>query len=102
MTREMNWFCETLLLEFGLLVDSKEISTEGYELYHEEVDEALIKADILTDLPNPLLYETLAFESEENEWLGMIGMHPISRNWLLQVILLNGKQVFTNKIQEEN
>lgn len=102
MTREMNWFCETLLLEFGQLVESKEISIEGYELYHEEVDEALIKVEILADLPNPLLFEILAYESEENEWLGIIGMHPVSRKWLLQVILLNGNWVLTNKIQEEN
>lgn len=97
------WFKQVLENEFEVMVDEKQISYEGNELYLDEIDESLIPSEMLSDLPESLLFETMVFDGEDGtEWLGIIGMQIDSREWHLQVILKDGEPVLRRRIEKEN
>lgn len=97
--RELNWFMSTLEGEFNVKVHEDSISFEGNELYLEELDEALIPSPFRNDLPEPLLLETMVFDSEDGtEWLGFIAMDINTRHWFLQGILKGGELVLIKKV----
>jgi hypothetical protein len=101
--KEINWFVEALEKEFLVEVNKDQISYEGNELYLDEIDESLIPSEIIEGLPEALLFETMIFEdSEGTEWIGIIALHPDSREWLLQIILKDGVLVLRKRIEKEN
>jgi hypothetical protein len=103
MNKEQKWFVERLERNFGVNAEPERISPEGYEFYHEELDEEMITAEMLRGLPDPLLLETLLYiDAEGNEWLGVIGVELETRVWLIQVVLKNGETLLTNKLVKEN
>jgi hypothetical protein len=96
---ELNWFVETLVNEFQLEVDRKQISYEGNELYLDEIDESLIPSEMFNNLPESLLFETMLYEDKgDTEWLGVIALHPETNEWCLQVILKDGVVVLRKKV----
>jgi hypothetical protein len=101
--KEINWFVETLQKEFLVEGDRNQISYEGNELYLDEIDESLVPSEMTKGLPEALLFETMIFEdSEGTEWIGIIAIHPDSREWLLQVLLKDGVSVLRKRIEKEN
>ena len=100
--KELDWFVRTLESEFHIEVDKGQISYEGSELYLDEIDESLISSDMLTGLPEPLLFETMVFDYEDGtEWLGVIAMNLATREWYLQIILKNEEVVYKKEIKKE-
>ena len=100
---EIDWFVSTLESEFYIESDKRQISYEGSELYLDEIDESLIPSDMLTGLPEPLLFEMMMFEREDGtEWLGIVAMNIGTREWYLQIILKDGEPVFRKIIEKEN
>jgi hypothetical protein len=92
--KELDWFVKTLECEFSVVVDCNQISYEGNELYLDEIDESLIPSEMLHDLPESLLFETMVFDHEDGtEWLGFVAMQLESREWYLQMILKDGVPV---------
>lgn len=61
--KELDWFVETLERRFEVKVNREQISHEGNELYLDEIDESLIPSEMLSDLPESLLFETMVFET---------------------------------------
>lgn len=99
--KELDWFVETLEGKFEVKVDLEQISYEGNELYLDEIDESLIPSEMLSDLPESLLFETMVFDGEDGtEWLGIIGMQIESREWHLEVILKEGEPVLRRRIRK--
>ena len=97
------WFKKVLENEFEVMVDEKQISYEGNELYLDEIDESLIPKEFSMGLPPSLLFETMVFDDEEEtEWIGVIAMHPETKEWCLQVILKDGEPVLRKRIEKEN
>jgi hypothetical protein len=91
--KELDWFVKTLEFEFQVEVDRGQIGYAGNELYLDEIDESLIPPNMLDNLPKSLLFETMVFDSEEGtEWLGVIALHPETREWCLQVILTTNRE----------
>jgi hypothetical protein len=66
----LDWFVETMKKTFHIEVKSDEVSYEGYEFYHEELDDYLVPIEHLKMLPDPLLIETLSYVDDEGyEWI---------------------------------
>jgi hypothetical protein len=100
--KELDWFLTTLECEFKVQVDREEVSYEGIQLYLDEIDESLIPPDMLLNLPESLLFETLMFDSYDGtEWLGIVAMDVETKEWYLQVILKDGKPVLQKRINGE-
>lgn len=92
--KELDWFVKTLECEFSVEVDRDQISYEGNELYLDEIDESLIPSDMLDNLPESLLFETMVFDHKDGtEWLGLVAMDVGTREWCLEVILQDGEPV---------
>jgi hypothetical protein len=101
--KETNWFVETLEKEFLVEVNKDQVSYEGNELYLDEIDESLVPSEMTEELPEALFFETMVFEdSEGTEWIGIIALHPNSREWLLQILLKDGIPVLRKRIEKEN
>jgi hypothetical protein len=101
--KELDWFVKTLEYEFQVEAERGQIGYEGNELYLDEIDESLIPPNMLDNLPKSLLFETMVFDSEEGtEWIGVIALHPETREWCLQVILKNGEPVLRRKVGKED
>ncbi|WP_240376102.1 hypothetical protein [Bacillus piscicola] len=99
---EIDWFVHMLKSLYQKSVDREDIGYEGIELYLDEIDEALIPADVLEPLPEFLLFETMLYVDEEGkDWLGAIALHPETNEWCLQVILHHGKTVYRKRLKEE-
>ncbi|MDN3436496.1 hypothetical protein QMA04_00255 [Planococcus sp. APC 3900] len=91
ITREIQWFMETLKKEFHIRVESKEIALEATELGMDEVDNSYIPSELFASLPETFLYEIMIVDDEySNEWIGAIAFHPDTPEWCLQLILKNG------------
>lgn len=100
--KELDWFVKALEMEFSVKVDRNEISYEGNELYLDEIDESLIPADMLDNLPEQLLFETMVLDNEDGtEWMGIVAMDVETRQWYLQVILKDDKPVLRNRLDKE-
>jgi hypothetical protein len=100
--KELDWFITTVECEFKVQADREEVSYEGIQLYRHEIDESLIPSDMLLNLPESLLFETLVFDSPNGtEWLGIVAMDVESKEWYLQVILKDGEPVLQKRIKGE-
>lgn len=98
----IKWFVKTLEDEFKVKIDRSQISYEGNELYLDEIDESVIPNEMIKELPEQLMFETMMFnDSEGTEWIGAIVSHPDSRQWLLQIILKDAKPVLRKLIEKE-
>ncbi|URM33401.1 hypothetical protein LLY41_02650 [Cytobacillus firmus] len=99
---ELDWFVETLQCNYKVKVDSEQISYEGNELYLDEIDESLIPSEMLNDLPQSLLFETMLYEDASGtEWLGVIALHPRTNEGCLQVILKDGEPVLRKRKERQ-
>jgi hypothetical protein len=99
--KELDWFVKTLTCEFRVEVERGKIGYESIELTLEEIDENIIPQDMLDNLPESLLCETMVFNSEEGtEWLGVIALHPETREWCIQAILKNGVSILRKRCRE--
>lgn len=100
--KELDWFVTTIEHEYQVEVVREEVSYEGNQLYLQEIDESLIPHEMLLDLPDSLLFETLMFDSHDGiEWLGVVAIYVETKEWYLQVILKDGKSVFRKRIKDE-
>lgn len=98
--KELDWFVSTLESEFQVTVVRNQISFEGNELYLDEIDESLIPLDMLTNLPESLLFETMVFDDEDGtEWMGIVAMDIETREWYVQVILKDGEPALRKRIE---
>jgi len=90
ISREVQWFIDTLRKDYGVRITAQEVGYEGLELGMDEVDEVFIPHELFELPPTTLLYELMIVEdSEGNLWSGMIGFYPNSPEWCLQVITKN-------------
>ena len=99
ISREINWFTETLWSKFGVKVTAESIALEGIELGLDEVEDFFVPVELFDELPETLLYEILVADDEEgNEWVGGIAFHDNLQvqNWCLQIITKNGQLVYRN------
>ncbi|KIL45558.1 hypothetical protein KP77_28500 [Jeotgalibacillus alimentarius] len=98
---ELDWFIRVMKETFDLTITEADIGYEGVELFVDEIDQALVPAEYLEDVPDALLFETmLVYDSKGNDWLGAIALHPETKEWLMQVILKNGQSVYRKKVNE--
>jgi hypothetical protein len=94
----VDWFVATIKDKFDMVVDSKEVSFEAYEFYHEELDELLIPEEHLKKLPDPLLFETLMYvDNEGYEWVAGVVKDKEIGILLYEVWIKNGEQL-ANKL----
>ncbi|PUF87839.1 MULTISPECIES: hypothetical protein [unclassified Geobacillus] len=94
MEEFVEWFVHMMKSKFGVEVQPERIGSESTELYHDEIDEALIPPNHLEKLPDPLLFQTLIYiDEEENEWIAGIVINEFSKEWLYIVWLKNGEAV---------
>jgi hypothetical protein len=92
--KELDWFVNTLQMEFSVEVTKNQIGYEGNELYLDEIDEAIVPVEMMKHFPKSLLFEMMMVEDQEGvEWIGVVTFHPDSREWLLQIILKDGEPV---------
>ncbi|WP_242486931.1 hypothetical protein [Peribacillus sp. TH16] len=62
---------------FGVDVSASKLAEEAVELYLEELDEKIVSPDILTGLPDPVVFLTYSYD-EKSEWI--IGIALEARN----------------------
>ncbi|MEK4712025.1 hypothetical protein [Sporosarcina sp. FSL K6-5500] len=97
LTREMEWFMQTLKENFYMEVSAEEISVEAVELGVSEVESFFVPSELFEVVPETLLYEImLAVDETENEWVGAVAFHPNLPDWCLQVVTKNGELVLRN------
>ena len=98
ISREVQWFIDTLRKDYGIRVSSQEVGYEGLELGMDEVDEMFVPYELFEVPPSTLLYELMVVEdSEGNVWSGTIAFYPQSPEWCLQVITKN-EQLLLRKL----
>ena len=99
LMREMEWFLDTLLKEFGVIAEAEAVAAEATELGIEEVEDFFVPREVIGDLPETFLYELMIVDDEKGtEWIGAIAFHPNSPEWCLQVITKNGEIVYRNPL----
>ncbi|PIC95707.1 hypothetical protein CSV69_10225 [Sporosarcina sp. P26b] len=97
LTREVEWFIDTLQQKCEVEVTVDLIATEAVELGLDEVEDFYVPDGLLDNQPTSLLYEIMVTnDEEENEWVGGIAFYPNSPEWWLQVITKNGHLVYRN------
>ncbi|WP_342513201.1 hypothetical protein MKY34_21805 [Sporosarcina sp. FSL K6-1522] len=97
LTREIEWFLDTLQKEFGVEVSAEDVTVEAVELGKDEVDVFYLPIETIDVLPETLLYELLVVDDAQyNEWMGVIAFFPDSPEWCLQLILKNGQLFLRN------
>lgn len=97
LTREMEWFIQTLKVDFNLEVSAEEVSVEAVELGLSEVESIFVPSELFEVVPETLLYEIMLVEdAAENEWVGAVAFYPNLPDWCLQVITTNGELILRN------
>lgn len=99
LTREMEWFMQTLKENFNVEVSTDEISVEATELDLSEVESFFVPCEQFEVVPETLLYEImLAEDKTEYEWIGAVAFYPNIPDWCLQVVTKNGELVLRKLI----
>lgn len=103
MNKEGMMFKTYLEKEYGIKVEISDSGWEAVTLYHEELDPDVFPTEILTTLPDPLLFLTSSFDdSEGNEWIFcLVTKNGDSSIWLSAFCLKNGK-LFAKNIPLQN
>lgn len=97
LSRELEWFLDTLRGEFGVEVDVSDIGTEATTLGITDVEDFYVPNEVLDNPPETLLYEIMIVDDEfANVWVGVIAFYPDSPEWCLQVVTKNDEIVFRN------
>lgn len=97
LTRELEWFLDTLKVRFNVELSAEEISVEATELGLSEVESFFVPSELFEVIPETLLYEIMVADDEsENEWVGAVAFYPNLPDWCLQVITKNGEMVQRN------
>jgi len=97
LTREMEWFMQTLKENFDMEVSAGEISVEAIELGLSEVESFFVPSELFEVVPETLLYEIMLADDEtENEWIGAVAFYPNLPDWCLQVVTKNGELILRN------
>ncbi|MGV3265854.1 hypothetical protein [Cytobacillus pseudoceanisediminis] len=100
---ELNWFVNTLRAYFNVNAHPKEISYEGTELHKDEIDEFLVPQELIKNMPETLIFETMLFYDDEGiEWLGAVALHPDTKESCLQVVLKDGEPVLRKLVEKEH
>lgn len=95
MTRELEWFLTMLQKVFHVVVDAEDVAVEATELGLEEVGEIFVPSEVISDLPETLLYEMMIVDDESgNEWVGAIGFHIDSPEWCILIVTKNEETVY--------
>ncbi|WJQ10371.1 hypothetical protein QT237_16995 [Geobacillus stearothermophilus] len=90
----MDWFVRTMKRTFNVAVTIDEVGYEAYEFYHEELDNYLVPEEHLEKLPNPLLFETLAYvDGNGNEWIAGFVRDEETGEKLYEVWIKNGEPI---------
>ena len=97
ITKEINWFMQTLKDDFDMEVSAEEISVEATELGLSEVESFFVPGELFEVVPETLLYEIMIADDEtKNEWVGAVAFYPNLPDWCLQVITKNGELILRN------
>ncbi|MEK4712038.1 hypothetical protein [Sporosarcina sp. FSL K6-5500] len=97
LTREMEWFLDTLKVRFNVELSSNDVSVEATELGLSEVESFFVPSELIEVVPETLLYEIMVAEDETNtEWVGAVAFFPNRLDWCLQVITKNGELILRN------
>jgi hypothetical protein len=95
MSNYIDWFVKQMRERFSVIVEVTDISTESNELSHDEIDASLVPLKHLDILPNPVLFQLVSYQDEEqNEWIVCIAIEEETFNWLYVVWLKNGETVY--------
>lgn len=95
ISRELQWFLDTMREKFGVIAEADAIGVEAVELGLDEVEDFFVPKEVLVELPETLLYEIMIYDGDVyNNWVGAIAFHPNSPEWCLEVITLNDKVVY--------
>lgn len=90
----LHWFVRKMKMTFHIVVKEEEIGYEAYEFYHEELDDLLIPAEHLVNLPNPLLLETISYIDKGGyEWIAGFVIDEDTREKLYEVWIRKGEQI---------
>lgn len=61
--------------------------------------DCFVPAELLYELPEKLLFETMIYEQEYGtEWIGAVVMDSETREWYLQVLLKDGEAIIRQKV----
>lgn len=100
---ELNWFVNILRAYFNVNVHLEGVSYEATELHVDEIDESLVPQELIKNLPETLIFETMLFYDDEGtEWLGAVALHPDTRESCFQVVLKDGEPVLRKLVEKEN
>ncbi|MFD1031726.1 hypothetical protein [Metaplanococcus flavidus] len=99
ISREVQWFMETLEEVFHVTVAIEEIGLEATELSTEEVEDFYVPRELFTEVPTTFLYEVMIVDDDQgNEWIGAVAYYPNTPDWCLQIITKNGTLLIRNSI----
>ncbi|MBG9545520.1 hypothetical protein ABE29_23045 [Cytobacillus firmus] len=100
---QLNWFVSILKVNFNVNAHLKEVSYESTELHLDEIDESLVPQELIKNMPETLIFETMVFyDNEGTEWLGAVALHPDTKESCLQVVLKDGEPVLRKLVEKEN
>ena len=86
LTREMEWFLDTLKVRFNVELSANDVSVEATELGLSEVESFFVPSELFEIVPETLLYEImLAEDVTENVWVGAVTFYPNRPDWCLHV-----------------
>lgn len=95
ISKELQWFMETLEKEFHIKAAAEDIGLEATEFSTDEVADFFVPTELFEEVPTTFLYEVMVVDDEEgNEWVGAIAFYPDTPNWCLQVIMRNDEIIF--------
>ncbi|NYF23551.1 hypothetical protein [Sporosarcina sp. JAI121] len=97
ITKEFQWFMQTLKENFKMELSAEEISVEAIELGLSKVESFFVPSELFEVVPETLLYEIMIADDEtKNEWVGAVAFYPNLPDWCLQVVTKNGELILRN------
>ncbi len=94
LTREIEWFLDTLKVRFNVELPANDVVVEATELGLSEVESFFVPSELFEVVPETLLYEIMVVDDEaKDEWIGAVAFYPNRPDWCLQVITKNGELI---------
>lgn len=98
----MKWFLQTLKDEIYVDVREEEVALEAVLLEKEEIGMDVYPDELTESLPDPLLFETFAYDYEDDTYLGVVTMDEDGDTIFVCRFFRNSKVLYTWTIEGGN
>lgn len=93
-------FSTFMHLQYGILVDEKQVGEESVLLYKEELDENLVSEEMLEVTTELVLLHTCIYNTNENEWIVCVASDADTNYPLFLICLKDGTRVYNEILTE--